>query len=104
MTSTTSSSNWDEPQRKKRYRRTRRPRIGRVPRRLDALRVICEYARDNNGITPTTRHLAKMLSISQTRVVALLGELEDDGHIEFVSRYTYKVLRSIWEPPAELDV
>jgi len=98
-----SSLNWDEPQRIKRHQRSRRSRAGTVPRRLDALRVICEYARDNNGITPTTRNLAALLCVSQTRVVTLLGELEDEGYIEFVSRYTYKVLRSMWEPPTELD-
>lgn len=95
---------WDEPQRKRRRRRPRRARSGIAPRRLDALRVICDYARDNNGITPTTRELAGQLNVSQTRVMGLLGELEDDGYIEFVTRYSYKVLRSVWEPPAELDV
>lgn len=99
----TSSSNQGEPSSRKRHQQPHRSRCGGAPRRLDALRLICEYAQDNNGITPTTRNLAKLLNVSQTRVVTLLGELEDDGYIEFVSRYTYKVLRSMWEPPAELD-
>lgn len=73
-------------------------------RRDDILRIICEYAQDNNGLTPTTRQLAKFAGLSQTRIAALLQALSEEGRITFVNRYAYRVERSTWDAPEDVEL
>ncbi|HEX3053735.1 MAG TPA: hypothetical protein VHP83_23960 [Aggregatilineaceae bacterium] len=66
--------------------------------------VICEYARANSGITPTTRELAKEMKLSQQRMSYVLMRLESLGRIKYISRYAYKVVDSEWMPPPNAEV
>ena len=81
-------------------------RTYRYTRVIEALVFICDYARRNNGIPPTTRTIAKELDISQTRVQYLMGRLDALGLISFMPDHghTYRVIESIWEPPPYVDL
>ena len=61
---------------------------------------VCEYARDNSGVTPTVQIIADNLNMNNFQQAAtILLVLSDMGLIERVSRYQYKVIGSYWEPP-----
>jgi hypothetical protein len=74
----------------------------RTARKLSTDRVfdeICRYALEYNGITPTTRQIGEALDISHQRVSYLMLILERQNRIEWIGRYSYRVVNSTWEPP-----
>jgi predicted transcriptional regulator len=82
-----------------------RPTGHRESRRVDdVLRVICLYAQENPGGAPTTRQIARELNLSQQRVSYLMMRLERLGRITWLTRYTYRINQSVWEPPPDIDI
>ncbi len=81
-------------------------RTYRYTRVIEVLFFICEYARLNSGVPPTTRIIAQELDLSQTRVQYLMGRLDDLGLISFMPDHghAYRVNESIWEPPPYVDL
>jgi DNA-binding MarR family transcriptional regulator len=67
----------------------------------DVFDVICLYALENQGSTPTAAYIADQLGLSQQRVSYLMMRLELEGRITWLTRYTYKVDNSSWDPPPD---
>jgi hypothetical protein len=66
-------------------------------KRLDeAFEIICEYARDNNGCTPSSPELGRLMGISQQNAYNLINRLDNKRLIQWITRNTYKVVPSIW--------
>ena len=70
----------------------------------DVLTSICIYALANSGAAPNTRQLAEMLNVSQQRVSYLMMRLELSRRITWITRYTYKVNDSVWDPPPDVEL
>lgn len=66
----------------------------------DVLEFICEYADQNQGITPPQKVIADSLHLSTARIQYLMARLMAAGMIRYVDNtYSYKVVDSQWEPP-----
>jgi hypothetical protein len=70
----------------------------------DVLTAICIYAQLNSGATPNARQVAGMLNVSHQRVSYLMMRLELARRITWITRYTYKVNDSVWDPPPDVDL
>jgi DNA-binding GntR family transcriptional regulator len=76
----------------------------RRTRKDDVFDVIVQYAEAYPGSTPTQQQIAEELTLSQQRVNYLMMRLEIEGRIKYISRHTYYVPRSAWEPPDESEI
>lgn len=70
--------------------------MSRKLKRDEALQAICRYAEANGGAKPSTRQLATLLMVSQSRAWMLLNELEDEGRIARVNG-RIRVIGERWE-------
>jgi|GEM_PF-2399260 len=70
----------------------------------DVFDLICRIAQENCGATPNSRVIADALGLSQSRVQQLLMRLQLDRRITYIDRYTYRVERSVWEPPPDARI
>lgn len=68
----------------------------------EAYEFICRYALENQGSTPTTEQIGDELGVSKQRASYLMLRLAADRKITWLTRYTYKVERSTWDPPPEV--
>jgi Zn-dependent peptidase ImmA (M78 family) len=75
-----------------------------LTRAEQALVFICSYAQDNNGVTPSSEEIARELGVSQQRAYYILNRLVVLNKIQWVTRYKYLVINSVWEPPEEVEV
>lgn len=67
----------------------------------DVFDTICAYAYENQGVTPPAQIVADALGLSQQRVNYLMMRLELAGRITWLTRHSYKVNDSSWEPPPD---
>jgi Mn-dependent DtxR family transcriptional regulator len=70
----------------------------------DVLRAACELADEQLGNSPTHGEIAERLQCSRQLVQMLFRILENDGAVEWINRNRYKILRSEWQPPPDIDI
>jgi predicted transcriptional regulator of viral defense system len=63
--------------------------------------VICAYATENPGATPTSDEIAACIDVSPRYVRAILEKLEYRGKIVRLSKQRYKVPDLLVVPPQE---
>ena len=78
-----------------------RERSRRRSRADDVFEVIRRYAETYPGSTPSQKQIAEELGLSQQRVGYLMMRLELVGKIAWLTRQSYYVPRSAWEPPPD---
>jgi len=67
-------------------------------RKEDVFAAICLLA-EESSTPPTQAQIAAHLNMAQQYVSQLMQDLESEGRIRWLSRYTYTVVESTWEAP-----
>lgn len=78
---------------------------GRWTRRDEILAYICQYAKENNGVTPSVRSIAVVFELHLKTVQVHIQKLLDENRIQFVGDdHRIRVERSTWEQPPEVEL
>jgi SOS-response transcriptional repressor LexA len=72
-------------------------------RRDEILQFICLFARENSGVSPSIRVIARHMGLGKSTVAVHLKILEDEERISWVEG-RLKVERSTWEEPPDVDI
>lgn len=74
-----------------------------MTRREEILRFICQYAKENNGVTPSARSIAVAFRLGKTTVLTHITKLVAEGRLAWVDD-RLKVVDSEWIEPPYVDV
>lgn len=69
-------------------------------RKEQVFAAICRLGEEFNT-PPTQQQIADHLQMSPQYVSILMMQLELEGRIHWLTRYTYSVTQSDWQPPPE---
>jgi len=64
--------------------------------------AMCELGREY-GTTPPQNHVAKHLGVSKQYVSYVMHIMSLAGAIEWIDRYTYRIVGATWSPPDEIS-
>jgi DNA-binding MarR family transcriptional regulator len=89
---------WDSPQVRHR-KQTRRDEI---------MLYICTYAKENNGITPTVRNIARQFGLHLSTIQTHMQKLVDERRLYWIEgareQRRYRVEESVWNEPPDIEL
>ena len=77
---------------------------------------VCTYAKENNGVTPTVRQIARYFNRHLSTIQTHMQKLVDEERLFWIPEHNdpddkkrrthlrYRVERSIWEEPPDIEL
>jgi len=74
-------------------------------RRDEIMFFICTFAKENNGVTPSVRRIAKTFGLHLSSVQTHIRKLEKENRISWIDEEKrYRVEESTWEEPPDIEL